>query len=325
MPFVPLALIVHILLGGAGAYLLPYFMPDMPDGPVPLSMVILEPPPEEVEDEPEEPPIPDGQIVEVAPPQEEVKPEESDYLSKYDITVEEETKSDLTKVNPEVVAPTYSREEKLQQEEAVDLNVEDPSTGAQVGNETFDPSTDGNLAALPSPYALTNRDGLQAPVPAAHMASDIRGAPQNDLLEERSADEVALRTKKYLYAGYLERIRRMVNFYWEQNIDNLPTSVRLIKSAYTTTVNVVLDGQGSLEILEVTEGSGNEPLDEAVVRAFHLAAPFPNPPEGLIEKDGRVYLPRFEFTVRRGVAKVRYQGVDPRSGVLFPGLHKSPY
>ncbi len=292
----------------------------------PMSLVILEPQPEVAEEPEEEPLDMKGQLVEMPPPEEEVRPsDDAEYLSQYDITVEEETRSDLFKINPEIVAPVYSTEEKLEQEDLIDLDVDEPSTGAQVGNDSFDPSTDGNLSALPSPWALTNKDGLQAPVPASHSTTSISGAPQNDLLNEQSGDQVSLNTKKFLYAGYLERIRRMVNFFWEQNIDNLPGSVRLVKSAYTTHVSVVLDSTGSLEIVEITRESGSEPLDDCVVRAFRLAAPFPNPPEGLIEKDGRVYLPRFEFTVRQGVARIRYQGVDPRAGVLFPGLHKSPF
>ena len=70
--------------------------------------------------------------------------------------------------------------------------------------------------------------------------------------------------------------------------------------------------------------SGSDPLDDAVVRAFRLAGPFPNPPEGLVQKDGRVYLPEMDFTVQIGTAKAQYQGIDPRAGVQYPGILKSP-
>lgn len=323
-PFVVLALLSHVVLFEVGDALAPYWTPELDRAPVPTQLTILEPPPEEpVEEEVPEPEL-DGQLVEVPPPEEPERPEDPDYLSEHDITVEEETRSDQFKVNPEVLAPEYSEDEKMEQEDAIDLGREEPSTGATPGNDRFDPDRDGNLSSMPSPFTRTNREGLAEPVPAAHSTTAMSGAPQNDLLDEQVGDQTALNTKEYLYAGYLLRIRRLVNFYWEQNVDNLPSSVRLVKSAYTTGVSVVLDSEGALEVIEVTKESGSDPLDDCVVQAFRLAGPFPNPPEGLIEKDGRVYLPSMSFTVRLGQARMQYQGVDPRAGVQFPGILKSP-
>jgi len=321
-------LILATLLDGvlvAGVlYAMGEFRPEPPGRTRPVRLVILEPP-EKTEEEPEEEdPDFEGQIVEVAPPEVEEKPEDSDYLAEHDQVVEEETKTDKFKVNPEVLAKKYSREEQLQMEDLVDMNVDKQSTGATVGNERFDPDRDGTLASLPSPWALTNKEGIQDPVMASHSAAMIAGAPQNDLLDERTSDEVNLNTKKYLYASYLKRIRRLVNFYWNQNLDNLPVSVKFSKSKYHTNVNVILDSDGALEFIEVTGESGNSALDEAVVSAFKLAGPFPHPPEGLISKDGRVYLPDMGFEVKLGTARARYQGVDPRAGVQFPGILKSP-
>lgn len=305
--------------------LLPAFAPDRSPA-APSTMIILQPPEPPPEEEPQEPERddPTGQIVELPPPEEEQKPEDADYLAEHNVTVPEETRTDDFAVNPEVLAPQYSEEQKLQEESAIDLGVDKPSTGAQVGNRAFDPARDGLLRNLPSPWAMTNRDGLQDPVPAAHASADVRGAPQNDLLDERLGDAVALNAKEYLYAGYLNRIRRLVNFYWEQNLDNLPAGTPLGKSAYTTGVGVVLDARGALDRIEVTDRSGADILDHCVVRAFELAGPFPNPPDGLIEADGRVYLPDMSFTVRLGQARLNYGGVDPRAGVQFPGLLKSP-
>ena len=76
--------------------------------------------------------------------------------------------------------------------------------------------------------------------------------------------------------------------------------------------------------MEVVVASGSEELDDAVVRAFKLAGPFPNPPEGLIESDGRVYLPDMDFTVQFRIGRSQYQGIDPRAGVQYPGILKSP-
>jgi outer membrane biosynthesis protein TonB len=283
-------------------------------------------------DEPEVPPEPppdpepewDGQIVEIAPPKVEEKPLESDYLSRYDQKVEKETRSARVDINPEVLSPQWSKEQKIEQEAAEDLQVDKPSTGATVGNHRFDPGTDGTLASLPSPWERTNKQGLQDPIPGGAKTSMLAGAPQNDLLEEELGDRVGLNTTSYPYAGYLERIRRQVNYWWEQNLDNLPSSVRLSRSQYTSGVEVVLDADGALEHIEVTTASGVVELDDCVVRAFRLASPFENPPAGLVKPDGRVYLPDFDFTVQLSAAKMHYEGVDPRAGVQFPGILKAP-
>jgi len=287
--------------------------------------VILQPPPPKAEEEPEpEPDEVDGQIVDVAPPIKEERPKDADYLAEHDQVVPEEMRSERYKVNPEVIAPAYSKEARLETEELVDLNVTEPSTGATVGHDAFDPGKDGLLASLPTPWTLTNRDGIEAPTVSSHADATLSGAPSNDLLDEKRGPITALNTKEFLYAAYLNRIRRLVSFYWSQNLDNLPNSVILARPKYTTQVQVVLNSSGGVEVVEVGTTSGSGELDDCVVRAFHIAGPFPNPPDGLVDADGRARLPDMGFTVTLGRAQNVYQGIDPRAGVQFPGILKAP-
>ena len=326
VPFLISALFCHLLALVALDQALPFLMPESEHRNTPIQVVFLDPPEkDEAPEEPEEP-LNEGQIVEVAPPKEEEKPKDSDYLAEYNITVEEETKTEKFEINPEVLAPVFSKEQKMEQEDLVDLHVDKPSTGAQVGNHRFDPDRDGSVAALPSKWTQTNKPGPQDPVPAAHLSSQVSGAPQNDFLHEQTGEAVNLNTKEYLYASYWNRVRKLVTFYWNQNLDNMPSSARrtLAKSSYTTTVKYILNSDGALDYIEVTDESGNGELDDCVVRAFRVAGPFPNPPEGLIEKDGRVYAPDSGFTVQMTTARSMYQGIDPRAGVQFPGILKSP-
>jgi outer membrane biosynthesis protein TonB len=193
-----------------------------------------------------------------------------------------------------------------------------------VGNQRFDPNRDGSLASLPSPWRQTNKEGTADPIPSAQRDAVLAGAPQNDLLREEIGKYVDLNSTRYPYASYMERVRRQVNYWWEQNLSNLPSSVRLSKSRYKTHVSVVLDADGALEHIEVQLESGSPEIDDCLVRAFKVAAPFENPPTGLVQKDGRVYLPDFHFELGIQAAQVQYQGIDPRAGVQFPGILKSP-
>ncbi len=325
-----LALLLAAGLHGAGLYLggkvMPYLVPELPDAG-PISLVVLQPPDEEDEVAvDEEDPLDDlrGQIVETAKPKDPQRPEDADYLAEHDTVVEKEMRSELFQINPEVVAPEFSEESKLEYESVADVNIDEPSTGAQVGGERFDPSRDGSMATLPSEWTFTNLDGLQKPTAASHRFSTLSGAPQNDLLDVEVGPATQLNTKEILFASYLLRIRRLVNFYWEQNLSNLPRTTRIARPRYTTGVMVVLDGDGAIQRIDVSEGSGVPELDDAVVRAYRLAGPFPNPPEQLIAKDGRVYLPLMTWTVTFGRGTNQFTGVDPNAGVQFPGLLKSP-
>jgi outer membrane biosynthesis protein TonB len=288
--------------------------------PVTLLLEVPEPlaPPEPVAPE-----SPSGQVVDTPQPREEQVPEDADYLAEHNRKVEEETRTRDHRINPEVLSEAFSEDDQLQFEDIIDLNIHDPSTGAQPGADDFAPSEHGRMAQIAAPFQLTNRDGLQRPVPSATTTADLAGAPNNDLLDEEIGQRLSLNTKQILGASYYNRIRRLVNFYWSQNIDNLPRSLPLSRSRYLTEVFVVLDAQGSVQELRITGESGSTPIDQAVVDAFHIAGPFPNPPVQLIDPDGRVRLPDFGFTVNVGLARAPFIGVDPRQGVQFPGILKT--
>ncbi|MCP4803949.1 MAG: TonB C-terminal domain-containing protein [Proteobacteria bacterium] len=320
------SLFVHVLFLAVMDPIWPW-LNDHPDSDasVPPSLVFLEP--MEIEDpENPEPETPEfrGQIVDMPEPTEKEKPDDADYLAEYDQTVPEEMRSEKFRINPEVVSPEFSREDKLEMEDLVDLNIEEKSTGAQVGNDSFDPDRHGRLASLPSPYAVTNKDGLQKPTAASHSTSAIAGAPNNDKLDEAVGNRTLLNTNEYLYAAYMQQIRRLVNFYWQQNLDNLPRTTPLAKSEYVTVVEVTLTSTGALDSIVIAGKSGSDPVDNCVVEAFRIAGPFPPPPEQLVDGEGRARIPDFAFTLNIGQAKAQYEGIDPRSGVQFPGILKAP-
>jgi TonB family protein len=347
--FAALSLAVHLVLFGVVvSVILPLWpRPSVPADSSPVSVSVLDGPlvvdpwstaarlpdveTDQVEaeepKEPEKPPVvvmPSGQIVETPPPFEEKIPKDAQYLAEHNNDVEVETRSERFKINPEILASTYSDEAKLQLEDAVDLGFREPSTGAKAGNPSPDLDRAGRFSPVTSPFAVTNKEGLQKPVPASHSTQDLAGAPSNDWLNEKDGPGVNLRTREYLFAGYINRIRRLVNYYWQQNLDNLSPTVRLTKSHYETVVDVVLTAEGALESCSVTDASGSQPLDAAVIEAFRIAGPFPHPPEQLIDGDGRARLPDFGFVVQIGQAKAQFMGIDPRSDVQFPGILKSP-
>jgi TonB family protein len=94
--------------------------------------------------------------------------------------------------------------------------------------------------------------------------------------------------------------------------------------SYDLTVNAMLDPDGNLVALEVTDESGIMAFDEAILEAWRLAAPFPNPPPGMVQEDGFIHIDNFGFHIEIGRARAELTGIDPRQGVMFPGLQTTP-
>ena len=74
----------------------------------------------------------------------------------------------------------------------------------------------------------------------------------------------------------------------------------------------------------MARGCGIREFDEALLEAFELAAPFPDPPDAAIEADGFIHIRNFHFTIQLTAARAEMSGIDPRSQVQFPGLQTAP-
>ena len=114
-------------------------------------------------------------------------------------------------------------------------------------------------------------------------------------------DATALSSKRWVYASFFNRLKRQVAMNWNANgvrqrVD--PTGSIYGFKTRITVVRVTLNAKGALEKVVVTTPSGFEELDNEAVRAFRAAEPFPNPPEGLVSKNGLI---TFEFGFHSGI------------------------
>lgn len=112
-----------------------------------------------------------------------------------------------------------------------------------------------------------------------------------------------LNTKEYKYYGYYQRIKNQLNQFWQpevkQKVSRLMTKGRTIASDSNNKVTkliIVLNDAGTLVKVQVIGESGVRDLDDAAVEAFRQAAPFPNPPKGMVEHDGTIKI-RWDFVV----------------------------
>ena len=124
------------------------------------------------------------------------------------------------------------------------------------------------------------------------------------------SDRTELNAHAYKYASYMNQIRRLVNFYWQQQLDNLNEPLQ--KQDYTTVVVVQLDSKGNLTSIKVTQSSGIKGVDDCVTDAFVLVGPI------LSHQNywWRTTLSTFRILVllsRFLDQKMNYGGIDPKA------------
>ena len=126
------------------------------------------------------------------------------------------------------------------------------------------------------------------------------GAPgeqsaSNDYLKNvKEGDATLLSTKEFVYFGYYRRIRQRLEVAWNSKLraalQGYMKGGRQLASDkdYVTGVVVVLDSNGMITAVQLLQKSGATDLDQAAVDAFNEAGPFPDPPSGLVDKNGEI-------------------------------------
>lgn len=129
----------------------------------------------------------------------------------------------------------------------------------------------------------------------------------NDYLKNAEPSlETLLNTREFVYFTYYQRIRSQIRQFWEPSIRAKVKKIfnegRSIASEkdHVTRVIIVLNKQGELMRVQVIGQSGVKDLDDAAVEAFRAAEPFPNPPKGIVEKDGTIKI-NWDFILEAGL------------------------
>ncbi len=139
--------------------------------------------------------------------------------------------------------------------------------------------------------------------PASQDSDPSLGSQSDDYLKDvPTGMQTLLSTREFVYYSYYARIRDQIRQHWEPGVRE---KVRIIYRSgrspaavrdRITQVVVTLDDKGFLVNVEVIGPSGLIELDEIAVEAFRSAAPFPNPPEGMVESDGTIKI-RWDFVL----------------------------
>ena len=119
----------------------------------------------------------------------------------------------------------------------------------------------------------------------------LGGGSVDHLPDVDNGDETSLSSKRWVYASFFNRLKRQVAQNWDPNSvwrHADPTGTVYGTKTRVTEVRVSLSPRGELAKILVVSPSGSVELDEEAMRAFRTAAPFVNPPDGLVQKDNLI-------------------------------------
>ena len=216
---------------------------------------------------------------------------ESKFLSEKNNTVARQTKAK----RGEDFNNTVNNNGKKQTAISPQKEVKAKTTSPQLFDQTFDP-----YAALIKKDMAKELKKFSAGQAGSSPGSQ---ATTNDRLVDVDESLITkLNTKEYKYYGYYHRMRIQLNQWWQPKVREKITRImrrdRNIASETdkVTRLVIVLDNKGALVKVQVIGESGFRDLDDAAIEAFRAAAPFPNPPKGIIEADGTVKI-RWDFVI----------------------------
>jgi protein TonB len=127
-------------------------------------------------------------------------------------------------------------------------------------------------------------------------------ATDDHLKDVKTGMQTMLSTREFLYYSYYNRIRSKLTQYWQPKIRE--KMERILKEGRTiastgdkvTKIVIILDEKGVLRKVQILGTAGLRDLDDAAVEAFRAAAPFPNPPKGMVDQDGTIKI-RWDFVL----------------------------
>jgi TonB family protein len=258
--------------------------------------------------------IPEKQLVTVAKPVKNERPEEANYISEYDQKVQEQTKSstvspdlaeheaklskDVKHTGSQILLPEQragiprgNLESRPVAEKVIKLNHDkngilkqkiSSGRNSALAGQSLDASTGGN-----DPINL---------MPSVQELERYNGAAFNDHLDDIEEDaQTRLNTFQWKHATYFNRIKQSVSQVWspDRQIKRYDPQGTLFgqRDRYTV-VNVTLDREGVVTEVNIKTESGLDYLDEEAVRTFKKAGPFPHPPVAMFGKNSTF---RFAF------------------------------
>lgn len=266
-------------------------------------------------------PTPKGQIVEQEKQLNDEIDKNARFLSKHNQKVIQETQAALNGKfkNTDGTSGETKPEKKIGKvEESVAETDKETKEQAEKSADEEKPtdkltSPDGIVAGGKKPSLKDLTPSFKPGVPRVDTEEIAQGggegpsATDDHLKNVRTGMQTLLSTREFVYYAYYNRIKDKLRQYWEPKIKE--KMERIVRQGRTiasnteriTKIVIILDERGTLQRVQIIGPSGVRDLDEAAVEAFRAAAPFPNPPKGIVEADGTIKI-RWDFILEANAA-----------------------
>jgi outer membrane biosynthesis protein TonB len=122
----------------------------------------------------------------------------------------------------------------------------------------------------------------------------VRAAVENFIPEVRPGNQTALNTRAAPFAAYIARMHRSIHELWGfgqlEEWDDKPGSSPFNNRNLVTELEIVLNGDGTIDRIGVARSSGLMEYDVAAVDVAYTAGPYPDPPRAIRSSNGKIYL-----------------------------------
>jgi protein TonB len=158
-----------------------------------------------------------------------------------------------------------------------------------------------SLSSLRESYiAASQKDKLKKKITIAVMKKGQKTGSakrqglhsSNDFIQDmKLGDFTKVNTQEFKYFGFYNRIKYKLEKYWGQNIE--AQAQRIMKSGrsiasdknHLTSLVIQINRLGEILNVKIKSTSGLRELDQAAIKSFNQAGPFPNPPKGMIKNN----------------------------------------
>jgi hypothetical protein len=140
----------------------------------------------------------------------------------------------------------------------------------------------------------------------------VRAAVENFIPEVKPGNQTALNTRAAPFAAYIARMHRSIHELWGfgqlEEWDDKPTSSPYNNKNLVTELEIVLNGDGTVDRIGVARPSGLLEYDVAAVDVAYSAGPYPDPPRAIRSANGKIYV---HWKFYRDERQCATSGADP--------------
>ncbi|WP_181233110.1 TonB family protein, partial [Enhygromyxa salina] len=117
---------------------------------------------------------------------------------------------------------------------------------------------------------------------------------ENMVPEVQVGNQTALNSRKHPFARFIATMHRGIHEAWAfgylEALDGRPASHPLNNLELWTKVEIVLNGDGTIDKVRTVHHSGNSSFDAAAREVVFATGPYPNPPKEIRSGNGKVYM-----------------------------------